>query len=126
MVNFSLWNWKAIDEQGQRQQGTMLADNSSTATEALLAQHLQLLSLRKSSRTSRGCWHIQQKIQLFRQLATLLQAGIPLADSLTLMAKQHPLREWRALLERIEQQVSHGIPFSDTLRQWPRIFPPSS
>lgn len=102
----------------------MLADNRSAVAEALVAQQLQLLNVRKSSHTSRGCWHIQQKIQLFRQLATLLQAGVSLADSLALMAKQHPFREWRALLQRIEQQVSHGIPFSEALRQWPKIFPP--
>lgn len=124
MANFSLWNWKAIDAHGQLQQGTMLADNRSTVAAALFAQQLQLLNLRKSSRPRRGCWHIQQKIHLFRQLATLLQAGVSLADSLALMAKQHPFREWRALLQRIEQQVSHGTPFSETLRQWPKIFPP--
>lgn len=119
-----MWHWKAIDDRGQLHQGTMLADNKAAVTEALFAKQLQLLSLRKNSRTRRGCWHIQQKVQLFRQLSTLLQAGISLADSLALMAKQHPFREWCALLQRIEQQVSHGIPFSDTLRQWPRIFPP--
>lgn len=124
MANFTLWSWKAIDSQGLLQQGTMLADNSAAVTEALFSQQLQPLGLRKSMHTSRGCWHIQQKIQLFRQLSTLLQAGISLADGLALMARQHPFREWRALLERIEQQVSHGVPFSETLRQWPKIFPP--
>lgn len=102
----------------------MLADNRAAMEEQLFEQQLQLLSVHKSIGTQRGCWHIQQKIQLFRQLATLLQAGISLADGLALMAKQHPYREWRALLVHIQQQVSQGIPFSDALRQWPRIFPP--
>ncbi|MCT4714949.1 protein transport protein HofC [Enterobacteriaceae bacterium H18W14] len=124
MANFTVWDWKAIDQRGQVRQGATLADNRAAIEEQLFEQQLQLLSVRKSVGTRRGCWHIQQKIQVFRQLATLLQAGISLADGLALMANQHPYREWRALLQHIEQQVSQGIPFSDALRQWPRIFPP--
>ena len=124
MASVTFWHWKAIDGQGQLSQGTMLADNLSAVGARLFEQQLQLLSAKKNASTRRGCWHIQQKIQIFRQLATLLQAGISLADGLALMANQHPYREWWALLEHIQQQVSQGIPFSAALRQWPRIFPP--
>jgi protein transport protein HofC len=124
MANFAIWHWKAVDSHGQIQQGTMLADNRSSVGERLFGQQLHLLSVHKKSGARRGCWHIQQKIQVFRQLATLLQAGISLAEGLRLMANQHPYREWAGLLEHIEQQISRGIAFSDALRQWPEIFPP--
>ncbi len=124
MAKFVVWNWQAVDPLGQLREGSMLADNRSSVETRLYEQQLQLTGARKHTGSRRGCWHIQQKIQLFRQLATLLQAGIPLADGLALMANQHQYREWRALLLHIEQQVSQGVPFSEALRQWPDIFPP--
>ena len=124
MASFAVWNWKALDPQGKIRRGVMLADNRTMVEGQLSAQQLQILNVRRKSFTRRGCWHIQQKIQIFRQLATLLQAGISLADGLRLMANQHPYHEWRALLEHIEHQVSQGTAFSDALREWPRIFPP--
>jgi len=124
MAKVTLWNWTAIDRYGQLHKGASLAEERGGVIEQLLDRQLQLISVRKRSQARRGCWHIQQKIQLFRQLATLLQAGVSLADGLNLMANQHPYGEWRALLQRISQQVSHGTPFSDALRQWPKIFPP--
>ena len=124
MAKFVLWHWKAVDQHGQIQQGDVLADDAESVSEKLFTWDLQLLQLRKISRTRRGCWHIQQKIQIFRQLATLLQAGISLSDGLLLIAQQHPFGEWRALLKDIGHRVSNGISFSAALQQWPGIFPP--
>jgi protein transport protein HofC len=124
MAKVVIWHWKAVDQHGQLQKGATLAEDRAGLVMQLLEQQLQVVSLHKSDHARRGCWHIQQKIQLFRQLATLLQAGISLADGLALMANQHPYSEWRALLQRIGQQVSQGMSFSDSLRQWPGIFPP--
>jgi len=69
-------------------------------------------------------WKWQQKIDLMRQLATLLKAGLPLAESLTLLASGHPHAGWRVLLSLLQQRVMAGEPFSQALRAWPDIFPP--
>ncbi|WP_310606311.1 protein transport protein HofC [Buttiauxella brennerae] len=123
MAKFLLWHWKAIDQHGQIQHGEMLAEDTASISDELFNADLQLLHLRKTSHARQGCWHIQQKIQIFRQLATLLQAGISLSDGLLLIAEQHPFCEWRALLKDIESRVSKGTPFSATLQHWPDIFP---
>ncbi|WMY73698.1 protein transport protein HofC [Buttiauxella selenatireducens] len=123
MAKFLLWHWKAVDQFGQLQKGTLIAEDTASVTDQLFNADLQLLHLRKTSRTRRGCWHIQQKIQVFRQLATLLQAGISLSDGLLLIAQQHPFEEWSALLKDIEKRVSSGTPFSAALSQWPKMFP---
>ncbi|MGB7803242.1 protein transport protein HofC [Buttiauxella sp.] len=123
MAKLLLWHWKAVDPLGQIQKGSLFAEDIASVTDKLFSDNLQLLQLRKTSRTRRGCWHIQQKIQVFRQLATLLQAGISLSDGLLLIAQQHPFEEWSALLKDIEQRVSSGTPFSAALSHWPKIFP---
>jgi len=123
MAKLLLWRWKAVDPLGQIQKGSLFAEDIAAVTDKLFSADLQLLQLRKTSRTRRSCWHIQQKTQVFRQLATLLQAGISLSDGLLLIAQQHPFEEWSALLKDIEERVSSGTPFSAALSQWPKIFP---
>ena len=61
---------------------------------------------------------------MFRQLATLLQAGLTLALSLLMLADQHPSEPWRALLQSVADELSEGCPFSEALRRWPTVFTP--
>lgn len=61
---------------------------------------------------------------MFRQLATLLQAGLTLAHSLQMLADQHPSEPWRALLQSVADELSEGCPFSEALRRWPAVFTP--
>ncbi|MEQ4585954.1 MAG: protein transport protein HofC, partial [Pantoea agglomerans] len=68
-------------------------------------------------------WKWQHKTDLIRQLATLLKAGLPLAESLALLAEGHPHAGWRALMLVLHHRVLSGAPFSQALREWPQIFP---
>lgn len=61
---------------------------------------------------------------MFRQLATLLQAGLTLAHSLQMLADQHPSEPWRALLQSVADELNEGCPFSEALRRWPTVFTP--
>ena len=119
-----LWRWEAIDNEGQLKRGELLTSERALLEAELAQQQLQLISAKKSSLSGQSCWHIQYKIDVVRQLAALLHAGIALTDSLLLIARQHPKPAWSALLQHIERQVAQGIPFSEALKQWPSIFPP--
>jgi protein transport protein HofC len=61
---------------------------------------------------------------MFHQLATLLQAGLTLSHSLQMLAEQHPLKPWQALLQSIADELSEGCPFSESLKRWPAVFSP--
>lgn len=69
-------------------------------------------------------WRIQYVIQFSRQLATLLQAGVTLSEGLELMSQQHPVLQWRALLQQLSDRITQGEPLSDALCAWPAIFSP--
>ncbi|MEX1760847.1 protein transport protein HofC, partial [Escherichia coli] len=62
--------------------------------------------------------------EMFHQLASLLQAGLTLSHSLQMLAEQHPLKPWQALLQSIADELSEGCPFSESLKKWPAIFSP--
>ena len=57
-----------------------------------------------------------------RQLATLLQANLPLLRSLEVMIRQERNVRFKACLEQVAEQVRSGSKFSDGLKQHPKIF----
>ncbi|QDY40994.1 protein transport protein HofC [Candidatus Pantoea soli] len=124
MANLYHFQWQALDTLGVLQQGESL----TTSQQALL-MHLSDRGMLPVSWQRGRCWRTrdwtwQQKIDLMRQLATLLKAGLPLAESLTLLAEGHPHAGWRVLLRGLQQRVLAGEPFSQVLSAWPQIFPP--
>jgi len=57
-----------------------------------------------------------------RQLATLLRAGIPLAESLGALVEQQTNQRFKAQLSEVRTAVNEGIAFADALAKHPRLF----
>jgi general secretion pathway protein F len=65
-----------------------------------------------------------QEVAVFtRQLATLLKAGIPLAEALGALAEQSENKKLEMVLAEIRQKVNEGTSLADTLAAHPQIFP---
>jgi general secretion pathway protein F len=65
-----------------------------------------------------------QEVAVFtRQLATLLRAGIPLAESLSALSEQSENKKFEVVLTGVRQKVNEGSSLADTLQQHPTIFP---
>jgi type IV pilus assembly protein PilC len=57
-----------------------------------------------------------------RQLATLIDSGLPLLRGLTVLAKQEPNPILRGTINSLADSVQSGSTFSESLAQHPRIF----
>lgn len=57
------------------------------------------------------------------QLGTLLRAGLPLAQSLELLKDQQTEPHFRALLDKVHQQVTTGVALSDAFLSLGDVFP---
>ena len=57
-----------------------------------------------------------------RQLATLIDSGLPLLRGLTVLGKQEPDKVLRATIGKLADTVQGGSTFSDALSQHPKIF----
>jgi len=57
-----------------------------------------------------------------RQLATLIDSGLPLMRSLTVLAKQEPNPVLKSTVNSLADSVQSGATFSESLAQHPRIF----
>ncbi|WP_253379400.1 protein transport protein HofC [unidentified bacterial endosymbiont] len=117
-----LWRWRALSPEGEPLSGTLLATNREAAFASLLRKELHPLSLTRCSRSAR--WHPHHCYDVFRQLATLLQAGLTLSHSLQMLAQQHPAKQWQALLQNIADDLAGGCAFSEALKKWPAVFSP--
>ncbi|WP_368525837.1 protein transport protein HofC [Enterobacter asburiae] len=122
MAANQLWRWRALTKEGESQSGTLWATDRTAAFTRLMRSDLHPLALTRCAQRHR--WRPHHCCEMFRQLATLLQAGLTLSHSLQMLAEQHPLKPWQALLQSIADELSEGSPFSESLKKWPEVFSP--
>ncbi|MEM6160388.1 protein transport protein HofC [Erwinia sp. P6884] len=124
MAALRLFSWQALDNTGGFHQGTFFCQSQEQVIERLVAAGHIPLRLSRGKRCRTRAWQGGNKTACFRQLSTLLKAGLTLSASLGLLAEDHADAGWQALLVEIQQRVSEGVPFSEALAQWPEVFPP--
>jgi general secretion pathway protein F len=73
-------------------------------------------------RGRRGRRNLNELAMATRQLATLLNAGIPLMESLTALIEQSGNRFLEVTLRDVRERVSQGASFADALAAHPRWF----
>lgn len=122
MVANQLWRWRALSIEGELRSGTLWATDRNAAFTRLMRNELHPLAVTRCSQKYR--WRPHHCYEMFRQLATLLQAGLTLSHSLQMLADQHPLKPWQALLQSIADELGEGCPFSEALKRWPAVFSP--
>ena len=62
----------------------------------------------------------------FRQLAVILQSGVPIAQGMILISENMSNKKFAACVMRISSRLSAGEEISMSLRQYPRVFEPLS
>jgi general secretion pathway protein F len=129
-----VFTYKAIGRSGQTIQGRIDAD-SAPAAKAILSQQglftddLQLCSdtpglnaTPVKKRTSRARLSENSRAEFLRQLATALQAQLPLVTALHAVSQQNPQPVVKQLLEEFIEIINSGQSLSYAMNQYPRIF----
>jgi len=142
MSNFQ---YTALDARGQQTSGVVSAGSESEAVNQLKAQGLYptqvVLSSSKSApkaarktKASSGSkkktikaktgGKIPAKVLMIhtRQLATLIDSGLPLLRSLTVLGKQEPNPILKGTINALADSVQSGSTYSEALSQHPKIF----
>lgn len=136
-----VFNYTAVDSRGQQTSGQVTANNAAEATaqikqsgyfptsvmEASSAPAASAASAApkpKSSFSLGGGGKIKSKtLMVFtRQLATLIDAGLPLLRSLRTLLKQEKNVTLRNTMVALAEAVESGSTFSEGLAQHPKIF----
>jgi len=140
MANFQ---YTALDAKGEQSTGVLPASSEAEAIQQLRAQGLYPTQVveegkgtvaapktkskskgrKKSSKKTIG-GKVKPKVTMIftRQLATLIDAGLPLLRGLTVLGKQEPNPVLRSTVNALADSVQTGATFSESLAQHPRIF----
>lgn len=86
------------------------------------AQATQRTRARRPTRRLRGRLTIRDKVQFCQQLATLLDAGIPLVRSLEVIGGQVESRPLLRAVEQMRGDIEAGRTFRDAMAKHPKIF----
>lgn len=124
MTSRRLFLWQAINSQGEIVPGESLAERKEQVYQLLIEQNLQPYQVARGKPVGRRQWRGEALILFTRQLATLLQAGLPLMNALQLLAQQHQSAPWRCLLQEIGERVAQGQPLSEVTAGYHYVFPP--
>lgn len=126
------FQYRAYDARGSLAQGHVEAISAQAATDALWAQGLTAFRLQGAGQEGVRWWQRElfaggarrSDLAAFtREFATLVGAGIPLDDSLRILADQATSSGIRALVADLRQDVLNGMTLSDALQKRPKVFP---
>ncbi|MHC1711284.1 MAG: type II secretion system F family protein [Solidesulfovibrio sp.] len=123
---------------GQRVTGALEAANEQDASLRLRRQGLLPLTLEAKGGATGGRPHGQTRsflparrgigardvTKLTRQLASLLSSGLPLARSLSLLARQSKDRRGLDVIDDLGEKLRSGAAFSEALAAHPHVFDP--
>lgn len=114
--------WRGIDRQGQQVQGEMPALTSAAVKDALQVQRIRATSV--SRKLSLPVW-LQRNAtvsgsdvtRLTRQLATLLQSGVPLLQALDILKRGIRHTALQQLVQDVRQQLEGGQALHQALQR---------
>jgi type IV pilus assembly protein PilC len=124
MAKFS---WEATNRAGETRRGVIEADTDAVVDSRLRADGLTPKKIKKQSalnvNITIGSGVTPKELQIFtRQLATMIDAGLPLVQCLDILAQQTPNKIFARALSGVKNSVEQGATFSDALRRHPKIF----
>lgn len=120
--------WEGTTRAGEKRKGVMEAESASIAEERLRSDGLSNMRVKKEG--GFGDISIQfgsgvepKDLQIFtRQLATMIDAGLPLVQCLDILANQTENTSFKKVLFSVKSSVEQGATFSDSLRRHPKVF----
>ncbi|EKD44848.1 MAG: type II secretion system protein, partial [uncultured bacterium] len=120
------YKWSGINAIGQKITGEINANNKIIAKQLIENNDVMLLSLKKndppfSFHQSKKLSH-KQRLDFTQQLHLLLQASIPLADALALIASTSQNKIIQTTSNSLKEKITQGISFATALADFPDYF----
>ncbi len=127
------FKYTAKNSIGKQISGVVTADTKLQAAERIRSQKMQVILLKpiKEKRFSfnmniggAGGVKLKDKVIFTRQLATLIEAGVPLTRSLQTLSKQTESKSLAKILPAIIKDIEEGHSFTSSLAKFPKAFSP--
>jgi type IV pilus assembly protein PilC len=121
----SVFTWSGLDKSNRKASGELEAQNIQAARMLLRRQGIRVKKLRKQASPMFSFGNqvkVKDVVFMTRQLATMIEAGIPIAQSLRGIALGHENAAVKGLLGKIRSDVEAGTNLSTSLKKHPQHF----
>ncbi|NLT21735.1 MAG: type II secretion system F family protein [Syntrophorhabdus sp.] len=122
------FQWEGRTSSGETRKGVSKAASGDALRAALRKEGVILTSMQETKEAGKQKYNPQKKIKnveilLFtRQLSTMITSGLPLVQSLEILANQIEDINFRGIVREIKEKIEGGARFADALRDYPKCF----
>ncbi len=121
--------WEGKSKTGSLLQGELEAPNEAVVMAQLRRQQVYPTKIKpKGLSLELKIPGIKKKIPekdiavFTRQFATMIDAGLPLVQCLDILGSQQTSKAFKAVIEKVKEDVESGSTFADALRKHPKVF----
>ena len=126
-----VYNGKSF--RGQAINGEVIADSAKEAVSVLRKRQVLVTRINQKS-VGFGTWKTwveglgdsgvptKDLLSFTQQFATMIKAGIPLLECLTILSQHSESTSLRRILDDVRQDIEKGLGLAESLRKYPRVF----
>ncbi|WP_232577788.1 type II secretion system F family protein [Photobacterium carnosum] len=120
------YQWRGVNQAGRKVSGVTMGFQEQEVRHQLTEQMINIKKIKRTSPGTLNRLRNQMKSEdvtmVTRQLATMVESGVPVVQALTLMANSHHKAEMRATLIQVTNQVEAGSSLSKAMRSSSPLF----
>ena len=126
------FDYQAIDAKGKNKKGVLEADTARQVRAMLREQGLVPLEVNPTLQQQKSI--VTGKVQrtkklsaaelalVTRQLATLVESGLPIEESLMAVAEQSEKAQQKSMLMAVRSKVTEGYSLAESMAEFPQVF----
>lgn len=128
-----VYEYKAFNPSGQSKTGICDADTAREAREKLRREHFHVVALKEikqqeeGSKFSIGAFFQRKKktaelAMVTRQLSTLMESGIPMAEALRALSDQIQQKHLETVFRNLRERITGGSSLAEAMGHYPSVF----
>jgi general secretion pathway protein F len=119
----ALFRYEALDEKGKKISGIIDAESVLEAKQKLIRRQILVTIVEEALKDRAGCSLKKREVlMLTRELARLLEAGLPLFEALSILEEKYRGMKAHELLLDLCDKIRSGQPFSQAIQAHPACF----
>lgn len=127
-----VYEYRVRDRSGKVLKSTMEAESPNQVRDVLRSKNLMIVEIKAPKTGMQADVKIpgltdrppnMKQVAVFsKQLATLINAGVPIVQSLSILQRQMENKSFQNIIRQLRGEVEAGTPLSDGLAQHPKVF----
>lgn len=125
----AVYIWKGVNSQGVKRKGEVESSDQAAALAHVKRLRIQNIILKEKPKDLLENFAFfkpkvtgKDLVIFTRQLSTMIDAGLPLIQSLEILAKQQDNATFKTVLTAIKRDVETGTTIADAMRKHPTVF----